>query len=76
MTTVMNAARKDSGSVRTFVTTVTTVVFRRRIRARQLAEAKHLRHWEVSRARAIKIQLCKKVQLAECIEGGRDFVPC
>ena len=33
-------------------------------------------HWKVYKARAINIQLCGKAQLIECIEGGRDFVPC
>ena len=28
------------------------------------------------RARAINIQLCRKTQLTEHIEDGRDFVPC
>ena len=40
--------------------------------ARQLERS----HWKVYRARAINIQLCGKAQLTECIEGGRDFVPC
>ena len=33
-------------------------------------------HWMVYRARAINIQLCRKAQFTERIEGGRDSVPC
>ena len=33
-------------------------------------------HWEVYRARAINMQLCKKAQLTKCIEGGRNFISC